>query len=140
MLTFLDIGVTSTINQQDAVVPAAKTILNNLAKSNPDIIVAELGDGIIGWYGVDKLLEDKEFTSLVSFTIVCAHDLVGAFGAQSILKKHGLIIDYFSGLVTNNTAGTDYLEDVLQTPSQDIRDGYSKLLKTLVKKGVIHHD
>ena len=63
-LSFLDIGLTSTINQQEAVVPAAKTILNILAKSNPDIIVAELGDGIIGWYGVDKLLENKEFISL----------------------------------------------------------------------------
>ena len=139
-LTFLDIGLTSTINHQAAVVPATKTILNILAKSNPDVIVAELGDGIIGWYGVDKLLENKEFIKLVSFTIVCAHDLVGAVGAQTMLNTHGLEVDFFSGPVTNNMAGTDYLEGILHIPSQDIREDYSHLLQTLMKKGVIHHD
>ena len=139
-LTFHDVGLTSTLNNHDGVVPATKTILNTLSKDKPEIIVVELGDGIIGWYGVEKLLNDKEFIQSVSFSIVCAHDLVGAIGAKDILEKKGLKTNFFAGPVTNNTAGTDYLENILQIPSADIRDNKSKLLKFLGKKGVIKHD
>lgn len=139
-LTFHDVGLTSTINDHDSVVPAAKTILNLLNMEGPDIIVVELGDGILGWYGVDKLLKDQEFINSVSFTILCAHDLVGAIGAAEIIKKAGSAVNFFAGPVTNNTAGTDYLEQKLKIPAQDIRDGSFKLLKALIDKGVISHD
>lgn len=139
-LTFHDVGLTSTLNNHDGVVPAAKTILNTLSKEKPEIIVVELGDGIIGWYGVEKLLNDKEFIQAVSFTVVCAHDLVGAVGANDLLIKKGLVSDFFAGPVTNNTAGTDYLEQILKIPSADIRDDKSKLLKVLEKKGIVKHD
>lgn len=139
-LTFHDVGLTSTLNNHDGVVPATKTILNTLNKDKPEIIVVELGDGIIGWYGVEKLLDDKEFIHAVSFTIVCAHDLVGAVGAKDFLEKKGILCNFFAGPVTNNTAGTDYLEQILKIPSADIRDDKSKLLKVLGVKGVIKHD
>lgn len=139
-LTFHDVGLTSTLNNHDGVVPATKTILNTLSKDKPEVIVVELGDGIIGWYGVEKLLNDKEFIHSVSFTIVCAHDLVGAVGAKDLLEKKGISCDFFAGPVTNNTAGTDYLEQILKIPSADIRDDKSKLLKVLGMKGVIKHD
>ncbi|MBI2617490.1 hypothetical protein HYW55_05115 [Candidatus Gottesmanbacteria bacterium] len=139
-LTFHDVGLTSTLNNHDSVVPATKTILNLLNKKRPEIIVVELGDGIVGWYGVEKLLTDKEFIQSVSFTIICAHDLVGAVGAKDLLEKKGLVSDFFAGPVTNNTAGTDYLEQILKIPSADIRDDKSKLMKVLEKKGVIKHD
>lgn len=139
-LTFHDVGLTSTLNNHDGVVPATKTILNTLSLVKPDIIVVELGDGIIGWYGVEKLLNDKEFIQSVSFIILCASDLVGAVGAKDLLIRKGLIPDFFAGPVTNNTAGTDYLEQILKIPASDIRDDISKLLKVLEKKGVIKHD
>jgi len=139
-LTFHDVGLTSTLNNHDGVVIATKTILNTLSKDKPEIIVVELGDGIIGWYGVEKLLNDKEFIHSISFTIVCAHDLVGAVGAKDILEKKGIQCNFFAGPVANNTAGTDYLEKILKIPSADIRDDKSKLLKVLEKKGVIKHD
>ncbi|KKR32548.1 MAG: hypothetical protein UT63_C0039G0002 [Candidatus Gottesmanbacteria bacterium GW2011_GWC2_39_8] len=136
-LTFHDVGLTSTLNNHDAVVPAAKSILNSLGNENPDLIVAELGDGIIGWYGVDKLLKDKEFIKSLSFTILCAHDLVGAVGGADMLKKLGAKVDFFAGPVTNNSAGTDYLEKILRIPGEDLREDSSKLVKALTKKGVL---
>ncbi len=139
-LTFHDVGLTSTLNNHDGVVPATKTIINTLSKEGPEIIVVELGDGIIGWYGVEKLLNDKEFIQSVSFTIICAHDLVGAKGAKDLLEKKGLIPDFFAGPVANNTAGTDYLEQILKIPAADIRDNKSKLLKVLIEKGIFKHD
>jgi hypothetical protein len=137
VLSFLDFGLTSTINQKEAVVPAAKAIINSLNKNKPDIIVAELGDGIIGWYGVDKLLANKDFIGVTTFIVVCAHDLVGAIGAGEILKKVNLKVDFFAGPVTNNTAGTDYLEKILGIPAGDVRDHSLKLIHTLLERKVI---
>ena len=37
-------------------VPLAKGLLNRLADSKPDVVVAELGDGILGEYGVQDIL------------------------------------------------------------------------------------
>ena len=140
VLSFLDVGISSTINNHGLVVPAAKTIINKLTKEKPDLIVVELGDGIIGWYGVEKLLNDKEFSKAMSFNIMCAHDLVGAKGSYDMLKNLNLKINFFAGPVTNNTAGTDYIENILKIPSQDIRYDTNKLLQVLKKKGVIKYD
>lgn len=140
VLSFLDVGISSTINNHGLVVPAAKTIINKLTKEKPDLIVVELGDGIIGWYGVEKLLNDKEFSKVMSFNIMCAHDLVGAKGSYEMLKNLNLKIDFFAGPVSNNTAGTDYLENNLKIPAQDLRYDTKKLLLVLKKKGVIKYD
>jgi len=140
VLSFLDVGISSTINNHGLVVPAAKTIINKLTKEKPDLIVVELGDGIIGWYGVEKLLNDQEFMKAISFNIMCAHDLIGAKGSYDMLESLNLKIDFFAGPVTNNTAGTDYIENVLQISAQDLRYNTQKLLKILKNKGVIKYD
>ena len=140
VLSFLDVGISSTINNHGLVVPAAKTIINKLTKEKPDLIVVELGDGIIGWYGVEKLLNDQEFMKAISFNIMCAHDLVGAKGSYDMLESLNLKIDFFAGPVTNNTAGTDYIENVLQISAQNTRYNTQKLLKILKNKGVIKYD
>lgn len=140
ILSFHDLGLTSTLNNHNSVIPIAKTILNKLNEIDPDIIVVELGDGIIGWYGVDKLLSDEEFVNAINFTVVCAQDLVGAKGAIDVLSKANLTVNFFSGPVTNNTAGTDYLEQKLNIPAQDLRSDKTKLIKTLIAKGVISND
>ena len=38
----------------------AKSILNKLNESGPDLIVVELGDGIVGGYAVDSILQDAD--------------------------------------------------------------------------------
>src|ERR1044072_8936888 len=55
-LTFNDIGIAST--HAGVTVSSAKGILNRLAQGKPDVIVAELGDGILGEYGVQDILRD----------------------------------------------------------------------------------
>ena len=51
-----------------------------------------------------------------------------------MLKNLNLKIDFFAGPVTNNTAGTDYIENILKIPSQDIRYDTNKLLQVLKRK------
>jgi hypothetical protein len=49
-LTFNDVGIAST--HPGVTVTTAKGIFNRLAAAKPDVIVAQLGDGILGEYGV----------------------------------------------------------------------------------------
>lgn len=141
VLSFLDVGLVSTINKDgQVVISAANTVLNSLNKDKPEFIVIEFGDGVIGWYNVHTLLQNKEFIKSVSFIIGCANDLVGATGLCEVLKKIGLKIDFFAGPVSNNTAGTDYLERFFKIPSQDLRYSHAKLAQTLLEKGVLNHD
>jgi len=140
VLSFLDVGLTSTIDKDEVIAYATNTILNSLNEAQPELIVVELGDGVVGWYGVYTLLQNKEFIKSVSFIIGCANDLVGATGLCEVLRKIGLKIDFFAGPVTNNTAGTDYLEQFFKIPSQDLRYSHAKLIQTLLKKGVLNHD
>src|SRR5438552_3434451 len=55
-LTFNDVGIAST--HAGVTVSTAKGIFNRLAGTRPDVIVAELGDGILGEYGVQDILHD----------------------------------------------------------------------------------
>lgn len=137
VLSFLDVGLTSTIAKENIIVNTTNTILNSLNGHKPEFIVAELGDGVVGWYNVHTLLQDRAFIKSVAFIIACANDLVGATGLCEVLKKIGLKIDFFAGPVSNNTAGTEYLEKFFKIPGQDLRYGNDKLIKTLISKGVI---
>lgn len=137
VLSFLDAGLISTVDKDKKIVSTANTVLNALNKEKPNFLVIELGDGVVGWYSVHTLLQYKEFIKAVSFIIGCANDLVGAMGLYEVLKKIGLKIDFFAGPVTNNTAGTDYLEKFLKIPGQDLRHGHTKLIQALQQKGVL---
>lgn len=136
-LSFVDVGFTSTIDREDVVVPAAYGVLNSLAAENPDIMVVELGDGVIGWYGVGRLLRDRGFKKLVRFVIGCAHDLMGAAGLGASLKKVGLRVDLFAGPVTNNSAGTDFIERKMRTRAEDLRHRQEILKEALIKKAIV---
>jgi hypothetical protein len=138
VLSLLDVGLSSTINHKNLVLAGAKKIINELSKNNPDCIVLEFGDGLIGWYGVEDLLSDPEFAKNISIVVGCASDLTGAYGMVSIFKKKGMSIDFFSGRVTNNTAGIDYLETIMHIPAQDLRNDTGKFLKMLNEKGMIN--
>jgi hypothetical protein len=107
--SFLDCGLPSTVAVDD-LAPFAKSILNHLNGFAPDIIVAELGDGIIGGYGVDSILKDAEIQRAVSSLVFCASDYVGVVGGQVVLKDLGLSIDVVAGSVTDSKMGEDFVE------------------------------
>jgi hypothetical protein len=78
-LTFNDAGIVST--SADEAVPTACGLLNELEHANhPDVIVAVLGDGILGASGVAPLLAGTALMSLSAALVCCAPDQVGAWG------------------------------------------------------------
>jgi hypothetical protein len=58
--SFLDCGLPSTVGAGD-LAPVAKAIITRLNESAPDLIVIELGDGILGGYSVESVFDDAEF-------------------------------------------------------------------------------
>ncbi|MBI4566393.1 MAG: hypothetical protein HY716_17045 [Planctomycetes bacterium] len=114
--TFLDCGVPSTVDADD-VGMIARTILGHLNREAIDLIVLELGDGLLGHYRVDGVLDDRSVMDAVSAIVFCASDLVSAWGGVQLLGRRGVNVDALSGPVTDNVAGTTYLEGPMGTPA-----------------------
>ena len=116
--SFVDVGYASTAGlTADRLVVIARSILAYLASGRPDIILLELGDGILGDYGVLDILRDEEFASAVRMHIFCAVDPVGAWGGQRFLRERAIEIDLFSGPATDNDVGVGFIERELGKPA-----------------------
>ncbi|MBN2322517.1 MAG: hypothetical protein JXQ30_02185 [Spirochaetes bacterium] len=121
-LSFLDFGYPSTVGSED-VPRITKGALNALSESDPDVCVVELGDGILGDYGVKTFFSDREIASAISCNIVCAIDPVGAWGITEILRKEGIGVDLVSGPITDNTVGIDFIRNNLGCTGINAVDG-----------------
>ncbi len=106
--SFLDCGLPSTVGVDD-LAPVAKAILNKLNESKPDLIVVELGDGIVGGYSVDSILLDEEIKNATASFVFCASDYVGVIGGIEVLKRFGITIDVIAGSVTDSQSGEDFV-------------------------------
>lgn len=110
--TFTDAGIVTSTSHN--IVPAAKGIIKKLNSYEPDVIVAELGDGFIGYYGVDDILGDKEIQKFVAAHVVATVDLVGAWASRQIFKdRYHADIAMIVGPVTDNAVGKRYIQQSL---------------------------
>ena len=113
-VSFVDAGIPSTANvDPDLVVKVGKGALNYLSRKKPDAIIVELGDGILGKYGVVQLLKDKEIQKNARLHITCARDPAGAIKLVEDCAKFGLPVDVISGPITDNEVGKDIIRDHL---------------------------
>ena len=131
-LSFLDCGLPSTVGVSD-LAPIAKGIINELGRVEPDCIVIELGDGILGGYGVETVFRDKELLAQTAALVFCAGDFVGAWGGRELLAALGVKIDVVSGPVTDSQMGIDYVKAELGLDAANAVNG-SECLANLVKE------
>ncbi|MEP6789249.1 MAG: hypothetical protein ABJB40_12500 [Acidobacteriota bacterium] len=108
--SFVDCGLPSTVEYGD-LAPVAKAILNHLNTFEPELIVVELGDGIVGGYAVDSVLKDPEIKAAISSFVFCASDYVGVIGGIEVLKGLGILVDVIAGSVTDSQMGEDFVRD-----------------------------
>jgi hypothetical protein len=119
-LTFNDVGIAST--HAGVTVNTAKGIFNRLAASRPEVIVAELGDGILGEYGVQDILRDSELTRVGAAYIMAAPDPVACWGAAELMRREfGLSITAITGPATDNEVGQVYITTGLDLPAHNAR-------------------
>lgn len=118
-LTFNDAGVATT--HPGVTVAVARGIFNRLAASRgsrPDVIVAELGDGILGEYGVQDILRDPGLTGLGAAFVMAAPDPVACWGADQLFRhQFHLPITAITGPATDNEVGQSYITGQLGLPA-----------------------
>ncbi len=123
---FTDLGVVSTT---PANAPAVtRTLLTRLAAARPDVIVAELGDGLLGAYGVAAILEDAEIRAAFTAVVLAANDPVAAWGGVRMLRERfGIEPAAVTGPATDNLAGTAIIEEALGVPAINARTNGERL-------------
>jgi hypothetical protein len=132
--SFLDCGLPSTVDYGD-LAPVAKAILNHLNFFEPDLIVVELGDGIVGGYAVDSVLRDLEIKRAISSFVFCAGDYVGVVGGIAVLKNLGIEIDVIAGSVTDSQMGEDFIEQTYNLKAGNARRDGARLFG-LIQAGI----
>jgi len=127
-VSFMDAGVVST--SPETAVHTARTVISHLGSVGAEVIVAELGDGLLGQYGVAQILADRELASRGTAFVLCANDPVGAWGGVSLLHdRYGIAVDVVSGPTTDNEAGTAYIEAELRAAAINARSHAAELGK-----------
>jgi len=119
-LSFLDCGLPSTAHVPD-LAPYARSILSELASRKPDVIVVELGDGILGDYRVGTFFDDPDLSRATKALVLCANDLVAAWGAKKLMEEWKIPITVVSGPVTDNQTGTEYISQELKLPAANAK-------------------
>lgn len=133
VIGFMDAGLPSTCGDPKEVVEAAISVLQEANKSNPDLIIAEFGDGILGEYNVGHILKSPEIQQHISSFIVGAGDLVGAWGAQQIMHQYGVPVTLITGPAVNNDTGVQFVESHFGVPAESNQHAMPKTLHLVEK-------
>ncbi len=81
-------------------------MLTELAAGKPDVIVFELGDGMLGTYGVDAILECPDIRTALTGVVLSANDPVAAWGGVKLLRERfGIEPCVVTGPSTDNQVG-----------------------------------
>ena len=107
---FTDFGVVTTTEQNGP--PVTRMMLTQLAAGRPDAIVFELGDGLLGAYGVEAILKDAGIKAAITCLVLCANDPVAAWGGVKLLRdEFDLQPHVVTGPATDNLVGTNLIRD-----------------------------
>ena len=131
--SFLDCGLPSTVGVGD-LAPVAKAIVAKLNESAPDMIVIELGDGILGGYSVESIFDDAELRGAMAALVYCASDYVGAWGGIELLRRRGLTVDLVAGSVTDSQMGQDYIEGEFEVAAGNARRDGARMFEIIKGK------
>jgi hypothetical protein len=111
-LIFTDLGIVTTTRVNGPAL--TRTMLTELATGKPDVIVFELGDGILGTYGVDAILEAEDVRAALTGVVLSANDPVAAWGGVKLLRERFKVEPCIvTGPATDNSVGVDIIEKQL---------------------------
>ena len=113
---FTDLGVVTTTRVNGPAL--TRTMLTELAAAKPDVVVFELGDGILGTYGVDAILECADIRTALTGVVLSANDPVAAWGGVKLLRDRFRIEPCaVTGPCTDNQVGVEIVTTQLGVPA-----------------------
>ena len=109
-MIFTDFGVGTTTAR---VGPAlTRAMLSEMSQGQPDAIVFELGDGLLGTYGVEAILASADIRNAITALVLSANDPVAAWGGVKLLReKFGIEPAVVTGPATDNQVGVDIIAE-----------------------------
>jgi hypothetical protein len=109
-MIFTDLGVVTTTAKTGPAITRA--LLSEMSQGEPDVIVFELGDGILGAYGVEAILSSPDIKEALSCVVLSANDPVAAWGGVKLLReKFGIEPAVVTGPATDNAVGVNIIRD-----------------------------
>ncbi len=132
-LSFADLGLPSTVGIDD-LGWVARQIVGHLCEAKPDVVIVELGDGLLGGYNVGSILDEPLIRQSLAATVFCAGDFVSAWGGIELLKHRQLSPDVLSGSVTDSKMGIDYIRQELGFPAANAIVGGATLFAIVEAK------
>jgi hypothetical protein len=137
--TFTDLGVVTTTGANAPAI--TRTLLARLgsgpagAIDPPNAVVAELGDGLLGAYGVAAILADAEIRTAFTAVVLAANDPVAAWGGTQLLRERfGIEPAAITGPATDNRAGTRIIEESVGVPAINARTDGPRLAALLSER------
>jgi hypothetical protein len=113
---FTDLGIVATTNVNAPAI--TRNLLAMLVQKRPDVIVFELGDGLLGAYGVEAILHDPEIRKVLSAVVLCANDPVAAWGGVKLLQdEFDIEPTVVTGPATDNQVGIDIIRKRSNVPA-----------------------
>ncbi len=109
-MIFTDLGVVTTTAKTGPAITRA--LLTEMALGEPDAIVFELGDGILGAYGVEAILSSPDIKAALTSVVLSANDPVAAWGGVKLLRERfGIEPSVVTGPATDNDVGVKIIRE-----------------------------
>jgi hypothetical protein len=82
-----------------------------MTQGRPDVVVFDLGDGLLGAYGVEAILAAPDIAQTLTAVILSANDPVAAWGGVKLLRERFSIEPCaVTGPATDNAVGVNIIE------------------------------
>lgn len=117
-MIFSDFGIVTTTEANGP--ELTRALLTGLSKKRPDVIVLELGDGLLGAYGVGAILSDNAIREALTAVVLCANDPVSAWGGTQLLRNEFEIEPAIvTGPATDNDVGIQQINERCDLPAMN---------------------
>src|ERR1700732_3112250 len=109
-MLFTDLGIVTTTEKCGPAL--TRTMLTEMAAGRPDAIVFELGDGLLGTYGVESILRQPDIKAALTAVVLSANDPVAAGGGGKLLGGgFGIEPCVVTGPATDNQVGIEIIRE-----------------------------
>jgi hypothetical protein len=109
-MIFTDLGIVTTTAKCGPAL--TRTMLTEMAAGKPDAIVFELGDGLLGTYGVESILRQPDIKAALTAVVLSANDPVAAWGGVKLLRERfGIEPCVVTGPATDNQVGIEIIRE-----------------------------
>ena len=109
-MIFTDLGIVTTTAASGPAL--TRTMMTEMTQGRPDVVVFELGDGLLGAYGVEAILSAEDIRGALTAVVLSANDPVAAWGGVKLLRERFSIEPcVVTGPATDNAVGVEIIRE-----------------------------